>query len=170
MSLNLNAAQKVLLAKTVGGKTLKNELAEAREGLEPGTHTVDPFTLTFDGGVLKVGADSTRAATASLLNEATLALFIRYSGITREAAMATLRKAALEAQGIRGGMKKELLKESGVEETLALLKSEVVAAMPRTPVKGSVTARVGVYRPEDATHTLNEVGEELDEFVTILEG
>lgn len=171
----LTAHQLLLLNKVMGSKEFK----AARDEVEAGEHHVEDFTVRVSGGVLKVSEDTTAAATARLLNEATLAFFIKRAGITREAAMEALREAALEAQNAENGVKKALLEETGVSETLKRVKAEVVSAMPRINKRGMVRVEAGVSLVESLPapapvveaspeKDFTESEDDVDEFVMLI--
>jgi len=173
----LSDPQLLLLNKVCSSKEFK----AARGSVTPGTHQIEDFTVHIRGGTLQVSEDTEREATARLLNEATLAFFIRRLGCTRDFAMKALREAALEAQDVENGVKKALLEETGVAETLKVLKAEVVAAMPKIQVKGGVKARAGVVLDEaqqetvaidgstgDFTDLPEQSDDDVDEFVMLI--
>ena len=129
----MNNATIIALAKVVGAK----ESAAARNGLGIGRHEVD-FTVRVRGSMV-VGADTNKIPTVSIPMKETLALFIRYCGITREAAMAILERAMNDAleQGPQGaGAIAEALPM--IAEIEASIVNPLLARLPKTPVKGAV--------------------------------
>lgn len=129
----MNNATIIALAKVVGTK----ETAAARNGLSIGRHEVD-FMVRVRG-TMNVGEDTEKTPTVSIPMKETLALFIRYCGITREAAMAILERAMTDAleQGPQGtGAVAEALPI--IEETMAAIVNPMLARLPKTPVKGAV--------------------------------
>ena len=129
----MNNPSIIALSKVVGTK----EFAAARIGLGIGRHDVD-FTVRVRGSMV-VGTDTEKTPTVSIPMKETLALFIRYCGITREAAMAILERAMTDAleQGPQGtGAVAEALPI--IEETMAAIVEPLLARLPKTPVKGAV--------------------------------
>lgn len=77
-------------------KAIKSAAAtKARNGIRPGVYNVD--ILLRIAGALTVNRDETYTPTVDIPLKATLALFIRFCGITREAAKAALVRAMTEA-------------------------------------------------------------------------
>lgn len=156
--MSFQALELLALQKLANDKAVK----AARDEVGVGTHEVD-FVVRVSGS-LSVSEDTDRASTARLLNEATLALLIKRMGFQRDEAMKILREVALEAMDIQNGNKRKLLEETGVKEALATLKKEVVAAMPRTPVRGAVRTNLRVALTDESPEApeLPESPEELE--------
>jgi hypothetical protein len=88
----VNATTTLALAKLLG----KLE-APARAEVGPGVYTVDETVTLRVEGVLTVGDTVLYQPTTSIPWKQTLALFVRYSGVTREAALVALVRAMTEA-------------------------------------------------------------------------
>lgn len=119
---------------------------KARGDLAVGTHLVD--LVVHISGSLQVAPDGTRVPTASIPVKEVLALFVARSGCTRERGIALLREcltAALE-QGVSGAGAIEAAAD--VDATFKAAVDELVASLPRTPVKGQVRALLQVKRME----------------------
>ena len=113
---------------------------QARQQVAPGEHQVDALVRVT--GTVKVGEDYTTVPTVSIPMKETLALFIRYCGVTREAAIAALHRAADEsiaATGKGAGAIAEAL--PFVEEVLKDVQREVLDGLPRQPRKGAVNIK-----------------------------
>jgi hypothetical protein len=112
--------------------------ADLRDSLEPGTYEVDEeVTLTAKGWVT-VGEDTTKASTSSIPLLPALALVVKRLGAQRERALTLLREVVTEAMEMDESARAHLLEETGVGDAMELVKREVVAKLPRTPVRGSV--------------------------------
>jgi len=129
--------QTVALAKLVGEKT-KTFIA-ARAALTEGTHNVD-CTIRVTG-TLHVGTDYDTAPTVSIPLKETMALFIAYSGITREHAINVLTRAMTDAIAANGKGKGALAEKlTVVEETMTRVEEDIIALLPRQDRKGPVKA------------------------------
>ena len=147
----LSPLQVVSLVKAVPEKVLD----AAKSALAPGEHAVD-LTVRVHGTV-KRGEDSARAGVSRYLSKRFLALTLKYSGVTANAALAAMERALAEAGGPVGeeeGSEEEraaldaLFAQVGVrafEERLAAQS----AAHPIT-VRGRITARLAVERVPSA--------------------
>lgn len=141
----MNNVTQIALTKAVNDKAAKI----ARSGLSVGRHEVD-FTVRVSG-TLNVSEDTDKVPTVSIPMKETLALFIRYSGITGPHAMALLKRAMTDAlaanedgeqssQGV-GAIAEAL---PIIEETMRTIIEPMLADLPRTPVKGMVKASLQV--------------------------
>lgn len=133
----MNNATIIALSKAVK-KTVSDA---ARNGLVMGKHEVD-FTVRVRG-TMDVGADTEKTPTVSIPMKETLALFIRYCGITREAAMGILERAMNDAleQGPQGaGAIAEALPI--IAEIEASIVNPLLARLTKTPVKGAVRSNL----------------------------
>lgn len=149
------------LILTALGKTLEKEAKKRRGELKPGDHTVEG-TITFDyKGTVKVLEDETFTPTVNIPFKVTLALFVRYAGVTREAAMTALTKAMTEAlatEKLTGKEKKAAI--AAIREVADLEEAEErvregLAELPKETRAGKVTPKVAV--------TAREEVEEVDE-------
>jgi hypothetical protein len=139
---NVAPALAMALAKSVGGKAAD----DARAQLAPGEYVIDSAVQLQ--GVLTVGEDTTKKPTSSILNQAFLALVLKYSGVTRESASALLQQVASEyLQGWTGeqadrdiaeGRRQQLVEDLGLDEQLASIAAMVADKLPPIPVRGSV--------------------------------
>lgn len=98
--------EKLAISKAIKDRAEK----EARANLAPGIHNVD--TLVRVSGSLTINPDETYIPTAEIPVKAALALFIRYCGITRDAAENALVRAMTEA------LNRE---ETGILKTMTIL-------------------------------------------------
>lgn len=117
----------------------KAALDAARAALSDGRYQVD--TTVRVCGSLVIDPDCQISPTVSVPLKATLALFIRYAGITRETAIAHLTRAMTEA--IQSGSKGEdalLAQCPAVEQTLATVQDRVLSTLPKVTRKGRVRA------------------------------
>jgi len=86
--------------------------------------------------------DRERDSTCQAVTQGTIALILKYAGVTGKPAQDLLRKVFTEQMELGKDAQKELLKKSGVAEALASFKSEVVSQLPKTHVLGTVKANV----------------------------
>ena len=112
--------------------------ASAREEVGPGVHTNLVMDLTVRVGEMRIGADTDKAPTCSIPLLPTLALMIKRMGFQREKALEVLTEVMTQAINLDKDATKALLAETGVADAEKLLKTEVIAKLPRTPVKGAV--------------------------------
>jgi len=112
--------------------------AKAREEVGPGVHTNLVMDLTVRVGEMRIGADTDKAPTCSIPLLPTLALMIKRMGFQREKALEVLTEVMTQAINLDKDATKALLAETGVADAEKLLKTEVIAKLPRTPVKGAV--------------------------------
>lgn len=119
----------------------KNEKL-ARSGVVAGTYNVDVTVRVH--GTVKVGEDTEKTPTASIPVKEVLALFIARSGCTREASIALLRDCLTDAlsQGVTGAGAIEAVAD--IDNVFKAAANELVASLPKTPVKGSVKASLVV--------------------------
>jgi len=119
---------------------LITELAkDSRNKVQPGSYTMDETVTLRVVGTLSVLSDTEYTPTTSIPWKTALALFVRYAGITREAALEALVKAMTEA--IKSG--------DGAEDVLAAMvdleaaETQVQASLDKLPLeprKGAVKA------------------------------
>lgn len=98
--------EKLAISKAIKAAAEK----EARAALQPGVHQVD--TLVRVHGSMTINEDERYIPTAEIPVKAALALFIRYCGITRDAAENALVRAMTEA------LNRE---ETGILKTMTIL-------------------------------------------------
>lgn len=141
----MNQINTIALAKAVAEKTTK----AAREGLAVGTHEID-MTVRIHG-TMTVAEDTSKVPTVSIPMKETLALFIKYSGITAQHATALLTRAMTEAlaandegeQGTEG--KGAILAALPIlESTMANVVKPMLESLPKTPVKGAVKTKFNI--------------------------
>lgn len=121
-------------------KLLAKEAKGVRGKVRAGEHELDEEILLRVVGTLNVGEDHTYIPTVSMPHKAVLALFVRYCGVTREAALGHLEQA----------MKDALLKDENAEEMLQAVadldeaEARVQATLEELPQmvrKGAVTVK-----------------------------
>ena len=94
--------------------------------------------LTVSVGEMRVGNDTDKAATCSIPLLPTVALLLGRLGVEGDAAKDLITEVMQEALTLGKDATEELLKESGVKAAQDALKKDVIAKLPRTPVKGTV--------------------------------
>lgn len=112
--------------------------AKAREEVGPGVHNNLVMDLTVRVGEMRIANDTDKAPTCSIPMLPTLALLLKRMGFQRDKALEMLAEVMEEAINLDKDATKALLAETGVKEAQDLLKKNVIAKLPRTPVKGSV--------------------------------
>ena len=118
-------------------------IPDPRAMIVPGKYRVDVAVRI--NGTINVGEDYDTAPTVSIPLKETLALFIAYSGITRQAAITALRRAMVDSiaeSGCGQGALSAALPV--VDETMATVQNEIINQLPRQPRKGSVTTKLTV--------------------------
>ena len=134
-----NATTIVALAKVVKEKS--EEYIAARKAVKAGSYDVD--TVVHIKGTMNVGEDDTAVPTVSVPLKEALALFVMYSGITRDAAMAALLRACSEAIAIDGKAQGAIAESiKGVEAAVTIVEQRVLALLPRISRKGKVTTKL----------------------------
>jgi len=109
---------------------------------EPGTHAVQNVVTFEVSGEVRVSEDSERTPTTSVPLKATLALFMKYAGVTGPAALAALERAMREA--IEADRKGAVTVAEVAD--LEAVEAKVVASMqalPKVPKKGAVSVKKG---------------------------
>ena len=123
---------------------------DARSDIEPGDYTVGrEVTLRVDGTV-KVSADEDYTPTVAIPLKATMALFMRYAGVTGPAAMDALERAMTEAlslSALTGKAKKDA--ETAIHELADLSAAEAkvrkgLDALPTKTRMGKVAVKAQV--------------------------
>lgn len=116
-----------------------NDLKVARPNVAAGNHDVD-VTIRVTG-TISVGADYTTTPTVSVPLKETLALFIAYCGITREAAINLMTRAMTDAISQTGKGKGALAGVDQVEQTIERVEA-TMASLPKQPRKGPVKTKL----------------------------
>lgn len=117
-----------------------NAAKGARESLAVGDYPVDAMVHVV--GYVRVGDDYETTPTTSVPLKETLALFVKYCGVTRNAALAALENAmrdAIEATGKGKGALLEMMPE--LNKIMAQVEATLAKLPPRT-CKGAVTAKL----------------------------
>ena len=99
------------------------------------------INLTLEVGEMSIGHDTDKTPTTSIPMLPTLALLVKRMGATREAALTMLKEVMTEALSLGKDASAMLLLESGVAETEKAIKDEVIATLPRSPVKKTVKVK-----------------------------
>jgi hypothetical protein len=143
------------LILTALGKALEKDAKKVRGELTPGDHTVEG-TVTLDyTGTVNILEDETYTPTIAIPFKTVLALFVRYAGVTREAAMEGLVKAmteALETEKLTGKKKKEAVEAIRELADLDEAEEKVRAGLDELPKgtrNGKVTVKVAVTAHEE---------------------
>jgi hypothetical protein len=136
-----NAAEVVALSKLAS--LLESEGAREALGKEGGKF---PVNVTVHlSGTLSVEVDTDKYATVSLPTLETLALTLKYSGITGAAAKKAILAAMKDALALGPEGKGAILKAyPEIAESLAEVKA-MVKLLPKTPVKGAVSMKGITY-------------------------
>lgn len=112
----------------------------ARGMLTPGIYPINTTVKVV--GQIKVGEDSEYTPTVSIPLKETLALFIKYCGATREAAIAALVKAMQDSLAVDGKGQGALIEAMPIlEQTMATVEA-TLAKLPKQPRKGAVTCKL----------------------------
>jgi hypothetical protein len=131
-------------------KLLEKEAKATRDVVKPGDYKIDTEVRLHVEGTLQVAEDHEYTPTTSIPWKTTLALFVRYAGITREHALRGLVQAMTEA----------LKADEGAEELVAALadldeaEAEVQASLdelPKQERRGAVSAKDVDYSEVRAT-------------------
>ena len=136
---NAQALRTIALSKLTAGK--------ARGEMEVGKHEVD-FLARITGSVT-VGQDEDYTPTAEIPIIPTLALFIRYCGITREAAEKALIRAMTDAidNGETGKNKRDCIlatisQEQRIIDEMMTRVTAAAAKLPKRKKNGKVTSKL----------------------------
>ncbi len=106
--------------------------------LPTGTHKVDAYLTCRLTGEISKAADTDKKSTTKILTKQTIALILRYAGVTREAAKGILTRAFTEAMA--ADEKADLGDYAeGMAEAMKHV-NQIVAKLPRIPVAGAVRA------------------------------
>lgn len=109
-----------------------------RKGLEPGKYEVDEEITLRVKGTVKVGVDGTKTPTHRIPMLETLALFMRYSGVTGGSALKALEKAMAEALSMDKEAREAIAEVADLKAAEKAVRA-TLEALPKTPRKGSVT-------------------------------
>jgi hypothetical protein len=120
------------------GRVLMAATEKQRDELAPGKYAIDEIVTLKLEGTVKVGPNSDKASTSSIPLLPALALFVRRMGLQRGAALTMLCEVMTEALSLGEDAATELLAETGVADAEKMIRDEVIAKLPRTPVKGAV--------------------------------
>jgi len=129
-------------------KVFTKKAEEARKELEVGTHTVEAQVVVSLTGTVEVKEDLEYTPTTSIPHKATMALFMRYAGITGPVAMKALVQALTEAMEIgQLGKKAKEARLAAILELADLDAAEAVVraglgALPKATRNGAVTTKV----------------------------
>ena len=142
--MKIDLTPEAALAIEVGVKEALKKVfdGDARDKVAP-DQTIEGMVLnlTLEVGALTIGHDTDKAPTASIPLLPTLALMVRRMGVQRDAALALLKETMTEALTLDKDAMKRLLDDQGVAEAEQMVKNEVIATLPRTPVKKAVKAK-----------------------------
>lgn len=138
----MEAIETLALAKAVKDAAAK----KAREELAVGKHSVD-FTVRVSGE-LTVGEDESYTPTVKVPFKAALALFVRYSGVTGDAALNALVKAFTEAVEADGDTVAALEASADLVAAEARLNA-ALGELPKATRKGKVLTKLVVEAVED---------------------
>lgn len=151
----MNSASVVALASAVKDAKFK----AARGELAPGCYDVD--TIVHIRGTVEVQPDYQAAPTASIPLKATLALVLRYAGITGEKAKELLTQAMTEAlQSGKSGEDAILDACPVLCEVMRSVEKTLLASLPKVDRKGALKTAIHVIElpPAAAEGAQNHVG------------
>lgn len=114
----------------------------ARNETDPGVYRDMKMVLEIEVDEMRVAPDTDKAPTCSIPLLATCALLLqRFAPNERDRALTIFEEVMTQALDMPKDGQKQLLDESGVAELEKRLKENVIAKLPRVPVKGSVTVK-----------------------------
>lgn len=130
---------------------LTAQAKKARKDLDPGTYEVDAHVEMDVSGVVNVSEDESYTPTVSIPLKVTMALFMRYTGVTGEHAHAALMKAMTDALEIENLSSKD--KKAAVEAIEELADLEAAEAkvrsglddLPKKNRKGKVNVSAEIH-------------------------
>ena len=138
---NANIDPKFALAITTAVKKGLDATA-AREETAPGVYSGMKMLLEIEVDEMRVAPDTDKSPTCSIPLLATCALLLkRFAPIERDRALEIFEEVMTQALDMPKDGVKKLLDESGVAELEKTLKENVIAKLPRVPVKGAVTVK-----------------------------
>lgn len=121
-------------------KLLEKDGKKARPDVRPGEYEIDEEILIHLVGTLNVSEDHTYTPTVSIPHKEVLALFVRFCGITREAALEHLQ-AAMKAALTEGENAAELLAGMADLDEAEARVQESLDALPQMVRKGAVSTK-----------------------------
>ena len=130
---------------------------DARAGIAPGAYKVDTRVVVHLKGSVNVGEDSDYIPTTSIPIKIAFALFLKYSGVTRGAAMTALVQAMTEAIVLdaEGADTVGIIEELADLEAAEGLVRAGLAKLPKKPKSGAVTHKLAVQvSPHEPPPTL----------------
>ena len=131
-------------------KVFTDKAAAARKDLEVGRHEVEAQVVVSLTGTVQVKEDLEYTPTTSIPHKATMALFMRYAGITGPNAMKALVRALSESMEIgQLGKKAQASRLAAIQELADLDAAEAMVRkglgeLPKATRNGAVTAKVEV--------------------------
>ena len=138
-TVDLKSMDPVVLAAL--GKLFSDAAKEQRDTVPVGDHDVSEIVTLQVTGCVSVSPDTEKLPTSSIPMLPTLALLLKRMGVQRERAMELIREVMQEALELHKDATAKLLEETGVAECEKALKDEVIAKLPKTPVKGQVRVK-----------------------------
>ena len=144
--MNLSPIQSLAISKAI------KEAAEkaARTQVATGTHAVD--MIVHISGTLNVAEDTEKTPTVSISLLDVLAASLQYAGAVREALWTCIQRGAEEAIKARNNTDKVFTVEAEkINRMMEDFVKPLLAALPKTPVKGKVTTKLDVevyHQPE----------------------
>lgn len=124
----------------------------ARAETNPGVYRDIRLDLTVEVAEMRVAPDTDKIPTSSIPLLPTCALLLKRMGVQREDALNIMREVMTQALELGKDASTRLLEETGVAEMEQRLREEVIAKLPRVPVKGAVTVK-----PDDVTVTIKSM-------------
>lgn len=124
------------LSRVVKDSTKKSLAAS----LPAGEHEVD-MTVRISGKLIK-GEDTTKVPTVRIPVLASLALAMKFAGVTGDAAINAITAAVSESVLMDKDAAAELIKRDGIEDAIKKLNAELKTKLPRTPVNGTIKAHL----------------------------
>ena len=131
---NVSTIALLALSKAIASE-IKN-----REDPEVGTHKVsEKLTFEVEGSVQKC-EDETYTPTVDIPLKVTLALFVRYSGITGDAALNALERAMSEALALGEKGEKKVSEVAEIDRAMSKVVS-MLGELPRKTRKGKTNVK-----------------------------
>ena len=125
----------------------------ARDETAPGVYRDIKVSVEIEVDEMRVAPDTDKSPTASIPLLTTCALLLqRFPSADRERALDIFGEVMKQAMDMSSDAQKKLLAESGVAELEKRIREEIIAKLPRTPVKGAVT-----IKPEDVRVVVTEM-------------
>lgn len=125
-------------------KALEAQTKKERDDLVAGQeYNFDQVVSLRVAGRLRVGEDHDHTPTAEIPLKATLALFVRYCGVTGDAALAALERAMTEAVALSKDAASSLREVADLDAAEGRVLA-TLAKLPKVPRKGAVTVKATV--------------------------